>query len=36
MRTEMDILVLEDFILFKEDQPKYKDKADWRSEFKLD
>ena len=36
MRTEMDVLVLEDFILLKEEQPEWKDKADWQKEYKLD
>lgn len=36
MRTEMDYLVLGDFILAKADQPEWKDKADWRKDYKLD
>ena len=36
MRTEMDVLVLEDYILLKEEQPEWKDKADWQKEYKLD
>ena len=36
MRTEMDVLVLENFVLVKEGQPEFKEKTDWRSEFKLD
>jgi carbamoyltransferase len=36
MRTEMDILVLEDYILFKENQPYFKDTNNWKNEFKLD
>ncbi len=36
MRTEMDYLVLEKFILDKKDQPALEDKQDWRSEFSLD
>jgi len=36
MRTEMDYLVLENFILDKKDQPVLEDKQDWRSEFSLD
>jgi carbamoyltransferase len=36
MRTEMDMLVIEDFILHKEQQPEYTDKTDWREEFELD
>ena len=36
MRTEMDILVLQNQILFKNDQPKIKDNKDWEQEFELD
>ena len=36
MRTEMDYLVLENYVLDKKDQPKFDEKSDWRSEFKLD
>ena len=36
MRTEMDVLVIEDCILFKEAQPQWKEKGDWRSELELD
>jgi carbamoyltransferase len=36
MRTEMDVLVLENFVLVKEGQPEFKETTDWRSEFKLD
>jgi len=36
MRTEMDFLVLETCVLDKKDQPKFAEKTDWRSEFKLD
>jgi len=36
MRTEMDVLVLEDCILYKEEQPPWEEKKDWRSEFELD
>jgi carbamoyltransferase len=36
MRTEMDFLVLGNYVLDKKDQPALPDKADWRSEFKLD
>ena len=36
MRTEMDVLVIEDFILFKEDQPPWEEKEDWRNELELD
>jgi len=33
MRTEMDVLVLEDHLLFKEDQPEWEEDDDWRDEF---
>jgi carbamoyltransferase len=36
MRTEMDVLVMEDFILFKEDQPPWKEGKEWRDELILD
>lgn len=36
MRTEMDILVLENFVLIKADQPPLSDESDWRREFELD
>jgi len=36
MRTEMDVLVLENFVLLKEGQPEFHETSDWRSEFKLD
>jgi len=36
MRTEMDTLVLEDYVLLKNDQPEWKEKKDWREEFELD
>lgn len=36
MRTEMDYLVLENFLLFKQDQPRWEDKENWREVFKLD
>lgn len=36
MRTEMDVLVIDDFILYKENQPEYKDKGNWKNEFELD
>lgn len=36
MRTEMDYLVLGDFILDKKQQPALTGDGDWRSEFKLD
>jgi carbamoyltransferase len=36
MRTEMDVLVLEDVVLFKEEQPPLTDDADWRRQYELD
>ena len=36
MRTEMDVLVLEDCVLDKADQPAVTDDQDWRQTFKLD
>lgn len=36
MRTELDVLIIEDFILYKEEQPPWKEKGDWRSELELD
>lgn len=36
MRTEMDALVIEDCILFKEEQPPWEEKGDWRGELGLD
>ncbi len=36
MRTEMDVLAIEDFILYKEDQPNFSDSADWRQTYELD
>jgi carbamoyltransferase len=36
MRTEMDYLVLETCLLDKREQPKFKDKENWQSEFRLD
>jgi carbamoyltransferase len=36
MRTEMDVLAMEDCILFKEEQPHWEEKGDWRSELELD
>ena len=36
MRTQMDILVIDDFILYKEKQPNFEDKGNWREEFELD
>jgi carbamoyltransferase len=36
MRTDMDMLVLEDCLLYKEDQPSLKDDVDWRKAYELD
>ena len=36
MRTEMDALVIEDCILFKEEQPPWKEGKEWRNELILD
>lgn len=36
MRTGMDVLVLENDILFKQEQPAWTGDADWRGEFALD
>jgi carbamoyltransferase len=36
MRTEMDVLVLENCILYKNEQKPLSDDSDWRKEFELD
>lgn len=36
MRTEMDYLVMGDYLFTKEGQPPWKEEKDWRSEFQLD
>ena len=36
MRTEMDYLVLGNFLLEKEAQPNWRETSDWREEFELD
>jgi len=36
MRTEMDYLVLENFLLAKKDQPEWREEGDWRDEYELD
>lgn len=36
MRTEMDYLVLGSYLLKKEDQPKYVEAIDWKTQFELD
>jgi carbamoyltransferase len=36
MRTEIDYLVLENYLLDKREQPPFEEKTEWRSEFTLD
>lgn len=36
MRTGMDILVLENFVLYKSEQPDFHEQDDWRSQYELD
>ncbi len=36
MRTEIDVLVLEDCILYKEEQPKWEEEESWRDKLELD
>ena len=36
MRTEMDVLVMENCILFKDKQPPWKEEGEWRSKLELD
>ena len=36
MRTEMDFLVLENFVLDKQDQPALQQNDNWKTQFKLD
>lgn len=36
MRTEMDVLVLENCILYKEDQPEFRESVDWKTLYELD
>lgn len=36
MRTEMDALIINNFIILKEDQPKFTDYEDWKTTFELD
>jgi carbamoyltransferase len=36
MRTEMDHLVVENFMLDKKEQPAWSEDASWRDEFELD
>lgn len=36
MRTEMDCLVIENYLILKMDQPDWEDKENWQEEFELD
>jgi hypothetical protein len=36
MRTGIDVLVLDDFVLLKREQPLWEETANWREEFGLD
>jgi carbamoyltransferase len=36
MRTGIDVLILENFVLYKENQPKFHDDIDWRQKYELD
>jgi carbamoyltransferase len=36
MRTEIDVLVMEDCILLKAEQPKFEENEDWRTKYELD
>ena len=36
MRTDMDVLVVENFLLRKTEQPKFEDREDWQKEYELD
>ena len=36
MRTEIDCLVINNFLMFKEEQPKWQEKEDWRNKYELD
>jgi carbamoyltransferase len=36
MRTEMDVLVLNGWVLYKEEQPAWEDAANWKDEYVLD
>jgi carbamoyltransferase len=36
MRTEMDYLVMGDFLFAKQDQPAWQESGDWRTEFEMD
>jgi carbamoyltransferase len=36
MRTEMDVLAIENFILLKEEQPNFNDNENWQKTYELD
>lgn len=36
MRTEIDCLVVNNFLMFKEEQPQWQEKEDWRNKYELD
>jgi carbamoyltransferase len=36
MRTEIDVLAIENFILYKQDQPELSDNQDWQKTYELD
>ncbi len=36
MRTKIDLLIIEDYLLWKDQQPAYNDSQDWRREYELD
>ena len=36
MRSNIDVLVMEDFILYREEQPVWQEDKDWRQEYELD
>lgn len=36
MRTEMDCLLIENFLMYKHEQPEWAEAGDWREEFELD
>jgi len=36
MRTDMDVLIIENYLLYKNEQPKFSEKLNWKEKFKLD
>jgi len=36
MRTDMDYLIMENFLLDKKTQPPWKEEKDWKEEYGLD